>query len=169
MKQINKMSTIFLLVSLILIGEVGFAKTRIASENAADFTIKSLAGKNIKLSEHRGRVVILNFWATWCAPCKEELPFFNHLYGKYKDVGLEVLGVNIDKNASEVRQMSESLKLAFAILPDPTGKVSNLYKIRSMPTTYVIGKDGMVRHIHWGFGPEEPARYEKEIRALLKE
>ncbi len=169
MNPISKRAVVVWIVFMVLAGKTGLANTPSTSQRAADFTIKSLNGRNIKLSEHRGRVVILNFWATWCAPCKEELPYFNHLYGKYKDLGLEVLGVNIDKNSSEVRKMSEDLKLAFSILPDPTGKVSTLYKIRSMPTTYVIGKDGMIRHVHWGFGPEEPERYEKEIRRLLRE
>ncbi len=65
--------------------------------------------------------------------------------------------------------MSSDLNLAFPVLLDPKGKISDLYLVRSMPTTYVIGKDGLVHHVHWGFGPDEPARYEKEIKALLKQ
>lgn len=136
---------------------------------AADFTIKSLSGKNIKLSELRGQVVLLNFWATWCTPCKEELPYFNHLYAKYKSVGLKVLAINIDKVRSKAVRMSSALGLTFPVLLDPAGKVSGLYRIRSMPTTYIVARDGTIRHIHWGFGPDEPARYEAEIRKLLKE
>lgn len=170
MKQIHKISVAMLMfVSMTLMGKTVFAGTQFTSQKAADFTLKSLSGENIKLSEQRGKVVLLNFWATWCAPCKKELPYFNRLYGKYKDVGLEVIGINIDKGGTEVRRMSEGLGLAFAVLPDPAGKISDLYRIRSMPTTYVIGKGGMIRHVHWGFGPDEPARYEKEIRTLLKE
>lgn len=138
-------------------------------KKASDFTMKSLSGKNIKLSEQRGRVVILNFWATWCTPCKEELPYFNALYGKYKGVGLEILGVNIDKRKGAAMRMSQDLGIDFPVLPDPSGKVSGLYLIRSMPTTYVIAKDGTIRNIHWGFGPQDAASYEKEVRSLLKE
>ncbi len=157
------------LLTLILFADFALAAQNVSLKPAADFTVKSLSGKNIKLSEQRGRVVILNFWATWCTPCKKELPFFNTLYKKYKGVGLQILGVNIDKGRSEVVRMSRDLNLAFPILLDPKGEISDLYLVRSMPTTYVIGKDGMVHHIHWGFGPDEPARYEKEIRALLKQ
>ncbi len=138
-------------------------------KKANDFTMKSLSGKNIKLSEQRGRVVILNFWATWCSPCKKELPYFNALYEKYKGVGLEILAVNIDKTKGAAMRMSSALGLTFPVLPDLSGELSGLYQIRSMPTTYVIAKDGTIRNIHWGFGPEEAARYEKEVRSLLKE
>ena len=157
------------LITLLLVERRAFSAQNPALKKAANFTVKSLSGKNIKLSEQRGKVVILNFWATWCAPCKKELPYFNQLYGKYKHVGLEILGINIDKTSGEAKRMSNDFSLAFPILPDPSGKVSDLYGIRSMPTTYVIGKDGRIRYIHWGFGPDEPSRYEREIRSLLKE
>ncbi len=165
----KKILPVVFLMSFVLFPGFALAASNVSLNPAADFTVKSLSGKNIKLSEQRGRVVILNFWATWCTPCKKELPYFNDLYQKYRGVGLQVLGVNIDKGTSEVKRMSQDFNLAFPILLDPKGKISDLYLVRSMPTTYVIGKDGMVHHIHWGFGPDEPARYEKEIRALLKQ
>src|SRR3972149_6653843 len=121
------------------------AQGNFPGERAPDFTLKSISGKNLKLSEFRGRVILVNFWATWCKPCKEELPYFNRLYSKYRDVGLEVLGINIDKDSLQASGMSQALNLTFPILLDPPGQVSSLYKIRSMPTTFVIGKDGMIR------------------------
>ena len=169
MRRNKKIVKALLLMILILCANLAFAAKKTDLKKAPDFTVKSLSGKNIKLSEQRGRVVILNFWATWCTPCKKELPYFNSLYKKYKGVGLQILGVNIDKGRSEVVRMSRDLNLAFPVLLDPKGKISDLYLVRSMPTTYVIGKDGLVHHVHWGFGPDEPARYEKEIRALLKQ
>jgi len=157
------------LLSFVLAGNVNHAAGESPPRPAADFTVKSLSGKNIKLSELRGQVVLVNFWATWCTPCKKELPYFNRLYAKYKSVGLEVLAVNIDKVRSKAVRMSSDLGLSFPVLLDPAGRVSGLYSIRSMPTTYVVARDGTIRHIHWGFGPDEPARYEAEIRNLLKE
>jgi peroxiredoxin len=165
----EKLFLIILLMTVLFTHAVCFAEGEGEQEKAPDFTLKSLTGKNIKLSELRGRVVLINFWATWCAPCKEELPFFNRLYGKYKGVGLEILGVNIDKAVSQASQMSGMFGLTFPILLDPDGRVSELYRIRSMPTTFVVAKDGTVRHIHWGFGPTDVTRYESEIRGLLKE
>jgi peroxiredoxin len=161
---------IAIFVALILLAcSANFIQAETEQKRAPDFTLKSLSGKNIKLSELRGRVILVNFWATWCAPCKEELPFFNGLYQKYKGVGLEILGVNIDKVGSNASQMSQSLSLSFPILLDSAGKVSGLYQIRSMPTTFVVGKDGTLRYTHWGFGPSDPTRYESEIRGLLRE
>ena len=157
------------LLMVLLFSDTGFAEIPGGVKKAPDFTLKSSTGSNIKLSELRGRVVLVNFWATWCTPCKEELPFFNTLYRRYQNLGLEVLGVNIDKISSQATQMSAALGLSFPVLLDAVGKTSNLYQIRTMPTTFGVAKDGTLRHVHWGFGPAEPARYESEIRALLKE
>lgn len=168
-KTIKRIGLALFLFSLSLYGTTDSAVAGSPPQTAADFTMKSLSGKNIKLSELRGQVVLVNFWATWCTPCKKELPYFNELYAKFKGVGLEVLAVNIDKVRSKAARMSSALRLSFPVLLDPAGKVSGLYSIRSMPTTYVVARDGTVRHIHWGFGPDEPARYEAEIRKLLKE
>jgi peroxiredoxin len=154
---------------VLLVSTVGLADIPGGVRKAPDFTLKTSRGHNLKLSELRGRVVLINFWATWCTPCKEELPFFNTLYRRYQNLGLEVLGVNIDKVSSQATQMSTALGLLFPVLFDPAGKTSTLYQIRTMPTTFVVAKDGTLRHVHWGFGPAEPDRYESEIRALLKE
>lgn len=157
------------LSAVLLFNSTGLSEISGGVKKAPDFTLKSTTGRNVKLSELRGRVVLVNFWATWCTPCKEELPFFNTLYRRYQNLGLEILGVNIDKVSSHGAQMSAALGLSFPVLFDPAGKTSNVYQIRTMPTTFVVAKDGTLRHVHWGFGPAEPARYESEIRALLKE
>jgi len=160
----------FFTASLIaLLTITSFAGIDQENKNAPDFTLKSSGGPNVKLSELRGRVVLVNFWATWCTPCKNELPYFNTLYQRYRNVGLEILGVNIDKVPSHASQMGAALGLSFPVLLDPSGKTSDLYRIRSMPTTFVVAKDGTLRHVHWGFGPDDPPRYEAEIHALLKE
>jgi peroxiredoxin len=157
------------LSAVLLFTSMGSTEIQGGLKKAPDFTLKTSAGSNVKLSELRGRVVLVNFWATWCTPCKEELPFFNTLYHRYQNLGLEILGVNIDKVSSHGAQMSTAMGLSFPVLFDPAGKTSNMYQIRTMPTTFVVAKDGTLRHVHWGFGPAEPARYESEIRALLKE
>ena len=157
------------MLSALLVTTPAFTEIPGGVRKAPDFTLKSATGRNVKLSELRGRVVLVNFWATWCTPCKEELPFFNTLYHRYQNLGLEVLGVNIDKVSSQASQMSAALGLSFPVLFDPAGRTSNLYQIRTMPTTYLVAKDGTLRHVHWGFGPAERDRYELEIRTLLKE
>ncbi|MFZ5861964.1 MAG: peroxiredoxin family protein [Nitrospirota bacterium] len=157
------------LLSVLLLAPPVSSEIPRAGKKAPDFTLKRSTGGNVKLSELRGRVVLVNFWATWCTPCKEELPYFNVLYRRYQNLGLEVLGVNIDKVSSQASHLSAALGLSFPVLLDPAGSTSDLYQIRSMPTTFVVAKDGTLRHVHWGFGPADPDRYESEIRALLKE
>jgi peroxiredoxin len=165
----NKRKAIVLFLSVLIFFATGMARGAGQGEKAPDFTGKTLSGKNVKLSELRGRTVLINFWGTWCAPCKEELPYFNRLYGKYRGIGLEILAVNIDKVVSQAARMSGNLGLTFPVVLDPAGDLSDLYRIRSMPTTFVVGKDGMIRYVHWGFGPNDPSRYESEIKSLLKD
>jgi len=165
----QKSRRIIQLLFIIILVTTGLAQGAGPGEKAPDFTGKTLTGKNIKLSELRGRIVLINFWGTWCAPCKEELPYFNRLYGKYKGIGLEILAVNVDKVAAQAAGMSGALGLTFPVILDPFGNLFDLYQIRNMPTSFVVGKNGMIRYIHWGFGPNDPSRYEAEIKTLLKE
>jgi peroxiredoxin len=168
-KMMIKIKTINLFLSVLIFFGTGLAHGAGQGEKAPDFTGKTLVGKNVKLSELRGRIVLLNFWGTWCAPCKEELPYFNRIYGKYKGVGLEILAVNVDKVPAQAAGMSGALGLTFPVVLDPSGDLFELYRIRNMPTTFVVGKDGMIHYIHWGFGPNDPPRYESEIKSLLKD
>ena len=159
---------LILLLAVVFVWEgLSFAQGK--GNPAPDFTLKSISGQNIKLSELRGQVVLVNFWATWCAPCKEELPFFNRLYSKNKVAGLEILAVNIDKFSSQAKTFSQNLGLSFPILLDSSGKVSASYRIHTMPTTAVVSKDGTIRFIHRGFIPSDRTRYDQEIRMLLRE
>jgi len=171
--RINSMRNKSKIIPLLLAAALAAGGPAVAAnpgEKAPDFTGKSLGGKNIKLSELRGRVVLINFWGTWCAPCKEELPYFNSLYGKYRNVGLEILAVNVDKVRAQAAGMSGAMGLTFPVILDPAGDLFDLYRIRNMPTTFVVGKDGGIRYVHWGFGTSvDPPRYESEIRSLLKE
>lgn len=144
------------------------------SETAGDVPsrigVKLASAKEIKqLNKTGGKVRLVNFWATWCAPCKEELPVFNRLYEKYRLMGLEILGVSIDKSPSAAAEFGRRLGLNFPILFDPSGSLSEKYRITSMPSTAVVAKDGTIRYVHRGFLPSDPSNYDKEIRSLLKE
>ncbi|UCE90150.1 MAG: TlpA family protein disulfide reductase [Pseudomonadota bacterium] len=135
---------------------------------APDFTLKSASGKNLRLNDYRGQVVMVNFWATWCAPCRKELPHLNKLYQKYQDQGFTLLGVNIDSESAEAKRMAKELKIAFPVLFDTKQETSKLYKLKAMPSTVLVDRSGKVISYHLGYKPGYERKYEKEVQALLK-
>lgn len=136
---------------------------------APDFTLKSAAGANLRLGELRGRVVLVNFWATWCGPCKVEMPHLNRLYTKYKSAGFELLGVNIDDDPKAAVALATRMGLTFPVLLDTDKTVTRRYALDSMPGTVLIDRDGRVRHVHKGYREGVEATYDAQIRALVKE
>lgn len=143
--------------------------TLAAAAKAPDFTLPSNGGPNLRLQEQRGRVVMVNFWATWCGPCRVEMPHLNRLYEKYRGSGFVVLGVNIDEEPRKAADLAARLGLRFPVLFDADKKVSRLYDLSAMPSTVLIDRDGRVRHIHRGYRDGYEDIYEKQIRELLKE
>ena len=151
-----------------------FAATSLASSDmvgqaAPDFALKSSTGENLRLSEYRGDVVMVNFWATWCGPCRQEMPLLDDLYTKYGRVGFTLLGVNIDDDSRRAMKMIEELSVSFPVLFDESKSVSKLYEVEAMPVTVLVDKEGIVRHVHHGYKPGYEDKYLTEIRALLRE
>ena len=136
---------------------------------APDFTLKSSNGKNLRLSEHRGEVVMINFWATWCGPCREEMPLLNRLHEKYRKAGFTLLGVNVDDKPQAAKDMARQLGIGFPVLFDSDKQLSRRYDIDAMPSTLLIDRDGKVRYIHRGYRPGDETRYEEKIKELLKQ
>lgn len=136
---------------------------------APDFTLRSMQGANLRLQEHRGQVVMVNFWATWCGPCREEMPHLNRLYDKYRASGFTVLAVNIDDDARNAAGMASKLGLRFPVLFDSEKTVSKLYDLKAMPSTVMIDRDGRVRFLHRGYLSGYENTYDQQIRELLKE
>ena len=139
------------------------------ASTAPDFTLRTLSGPNMRLQEQRGQVVLVNFWATWCGPCRQEIPHLNKLYDKYRASGFVLLGVNIDEDAKLATDLAARLGVKFPVLLDTDKKVSRLYDMRDMPATVVIDRDGRVRYIHRGYRDGYEETYDQQIRALLKE
>jgi peroxiredoxin len=136
---------------------------------APEFTLKSLKDRNLSLKEFRGQVVMINFWATWCGPCRQEMPALNVLYEKYRHAGFVLLGVNVDSETANAVQMASKLKAAYPILFDTDKKASVLYHVSAMPTTVLIDRDGKVRYIQKGYVAGIEDKYQTQIRELLKE
>jgi len=109
-----------------------------------DFTLQRLSGGSVSLSSLRGSVVILNFWATWCPPCRTEMPSMEILYQRYKNQGLEMLAVDLREDADTVRRFIQRNGYTFPVLLDLDGRVGGIYGIQSIPTTFIIDRDGMI-------------------------
>ena len=136
---------------------------------APDFTLRSADGRNLRLNEQRGQVVLVNFWASWCGPCRQEMPHLNRLYDKYKASGFTLLGVNIDDDPRLANAVVARMGLKFPVLLDADKTVSKLYDLGSMPATVLIDRDGRVRFLHRGYRDGMEEAYEKQIRELVKE
>jgi peroxiredoxin len=136
---------------------------------APDFTLRTLDGQKLRLGEQRGRVVLVNFWATWCGPCRQEMPHLNKLYEKYKSSGFVLLGVNVDDDTRQAAGVADKLGVKFPVLPDADKRVSKQYDLSAMPSTVLIDRDGKVRYLHRGYQSGYEDTYDKQIRELLKE
>ncbi len=156
------------LIALLFIGS-SQAYALSVNQMAPDFTLPSSAKQNIRLAELRGQVVMLNFWATWCNPCRVEIPHLQDLYSQYEDIGFTVIGVNIDNNKTKAAKMARNLGARFPILFDNTQTVSKLYSIKAMPFTLLIDRDGKIREIFYGYKPGYEKKYSAAIRKLLRE
>jgi peroxiredoxin len=136
---------------------------------APDFTLRTLDGQKLRLGEQRGRVVLVNFWATWCGPCRQEMPHLNKLYEKYKSSGFVLLGVNVDDDTRQAAGVADKLGVKFPVLPDADKRVSRQYDLSAMPSTVLIDRDGKVRYLHRGYQSGYENTYDQQIRELLKE
>jgi len=137
---------------------------------APDFTLDTLDGTKATLSELRGRIVLINLWATWCPPCRAEMPALENAYKQYKDSGVVVLGLNVTNQDSEkdIPPFVDEFGLTFPILLDRDGSVSALYQLKGLPTTYFVNREGIIRTVVVG-GPMNETFIRSKIEALLQE
>ena len=136
---------------------------------APDFTLPSLDGQTVRLSDLRGKAVLLNFWATWCAPCRLEMPTMDKAYQEYKGRGLEILAVSLDAGSnSVVKNFMQELQLRFPVLLDPDMEVLRLYRQFSIPATFLIDKQGIVRHRELGYRDWTDPESRKLLEAILR-
>jgi len=120
---------------------------------APDFELSTLSGESIQLEDYRGKVVLLNFWATWCAPCRLEMPALQEHFEEH-DGKLAVVAINNAENPEDVRNFVEELDLTFDVLLDPEAEVQRLYQVRGYPTSFLVDADGVIRIQHIGLMTE---------------
>ena len=163
----NKKNIITVLVLLFVVPLPGYSGQ--IGTMAPAFSLVDLNGKVITLEQFKGKVVFLDFWAPWCIPCREELPELDKLNKKFHNEGLEVIGISIDASEKNVAAFLKKVPLGVHIVIDKKNEVSDAYRVSSLPTGFIIGRDGIIQRIHKGFSRESIPIYEKEIDALLKQ
>jgi peroxiredoxin len=148
----------------------GTASADISSDGPApDFALKSDSGENLRLSEFRGEVVMINFWASWCGPCRQEMPLLDELYAQYQPMGFTILGVNVEEDSTKAKQMLGDAPVNFPVLFDNDSEVSKLYNVVAMPSTVLVDRSGNVRYLHQGYKPGYEEAYQQQVRALIRE
>jgi len=141
-----------------------------SSGPAPAFQLSGRGGKAIDLSQYKGQVVMINFWATWCGPCRQEMPLLEDIYKKYKPMGFTLVGVNVEPKPVEVEAwLAKQKPVSFPIAFDTESKVSKMYKVLGMPSTVFIDRKGNVRVMHKGYKPGDENFYLTQIRTMLKE
>ncbi len=136
---------------------------------APAFSLTTVSGEPATLSQYQGQVVMLNFWATWCGPCQQEMPLLEQMYKKFKPAGFTLIGVNVDKDAPPVRELLARKPVSFPVALDPSSQVSREYRVNEMPSTVIIDRKGVIRFIHRGYKPGDENEYQDRIRQLIRE
>ena len=164
-----KLRKLFTGLALTALAASSLASSGLTGKPAPDFALKSSTGENLRLSEYRGDVVMINFWATWCGPCRQEMPLLDELYSRYERVGFNLLGVNIDDDSNRAMDMIRELGVNFPVLFDARKEVSKLYDVDAMPVTVLVDREGNVRFVHQGYKPGYEEKYLDQVRSLLRE
>jgi len=136
---------------------------------APAFTLASRAGGEVSLADLKGQVVMINFWASWCGPCRKEFPALDQIYAKYKPMGFTLVAINVESDKADAEKFLATTPASFPILFDPDNKVSGSYGVSAMPTTVLVDRQGRVRWLHRAYKPGDEAKYIEQIRAALRE
>lgn len=137
------------------------------AQNATEFSLPS-AGGETSLSQFSGKVVYLDFWASWCAPCRKAFPWMNEMQQKYAAQGLQVIGINLDRDRADAAEFLQNTPAQFLVAYDPAGKTAQDYKVMGMPTSYLISRDGKIISTHIGFRESKKEKLEQAIREALQ-
>jgi len=158
-----------MLLTLSVIPGVNAAEAKDAAQNAPDFALRSLTGENIRLSEQRGSVVLLGFWARWCGDCRQAMQALNVINKKYQRAGLVTFSINVGDTEEQANAMAHSLGLEFPVLVDTSKTASSQFNLKSMPLLLVIDREGRIREAFTGFERGQELLITEKLRQLLNE
>jgi thiol-disulfide isomerase/thioredoxin len=140
-----------------------------ATGPAPAFTLEQRGGGSVSLADLRGKVVLVNFWATWCGPCRKEMPLLEQIHRKYAPLGLVMVGINVEEDGRLFDTFLKDVPVSFPILLDPKNGVSKLYDVAAMPSTVIIDRKGNIRYVHQGYQPGDENAYQDMVRTLIRE
>ena len=142
-----------------------------SSGPAPQFSLESRGGPKISLAQYKGQVVMLNFWASWCGPCRQEMPLLENIYKKYNKMGFTLIGVNVEPDSKEAEGFLKQLQnpVSFPVIYDKDSTVSKAYDVQGMPSTVIIDRKGNIRVLHRGYKPGDENEYLDSIRSLVRE
>ena len=161
-----KKQLIILMLSLFLSLQINAGAKE--GDVAIGFTLDTANG-SISLSDFKGKVVYLDFWASWCGPCRQSFPWLSQMRKKYQDQGFEVIAVNLDKFRHDANKFLKKTPAEFTVAYDPEGEMASKYDLLGMPSAYIIDRDGIIRYQHVGFTHAKKSQYEEELTILLKQ
>ena len=153
----------------VLAGPAASASPTLVGRDAPDFVLKGADGKNLRLSEYRGQVVVINFWARWAAESREEMPALDRINSTYRRAGLVVLGVSVDEDLRRAKEFADGMKVRYPILFDTSADLGRDYLLRGVPMTILVDRAGVVRYSNVGFKRGAERAYLDQIRELLRE
>lgn len=157
---------IFLILGMIAVACGSREQAKQSDTN--DFTLLGLDGEEYTLSEYKGQVVIIDFWATWCPPCRNSIPTFVKLYNKYHEQGFTILGVSLDSDEQALRNFSKEMNIPYPVLLG-NKEIARVYQVSGIPKTIFLDKKGSIRKTQVGFAPELEAQFDVLIDSLLAE
>lgn len=168
-EYLNMHNKIFSLVLGMLLNICSFSvDASDVGQPAPSFTLPSLwQDQAIGLSQFGGKVVYVDFWASWCAPCRTSFPLLNQLQQKLKDQGFEVVAINLDENKANAEKFLKDFPVGFTLLRDSKGEWADQYVVESMPTSFIVDRQGVIRNIHHGFSRDDINELEQKIVQLL--
>lgn len=136
---------------------------------APQFTLPEKGGSELSLAQYKGQVVMINFWASWCGPCRQEMPLLEDIYKKYNKLGFTLIGVNVEPDSKAADEWLKQTPVTFPVVYDKDSKVSRAYNVSGMPTTVIIDRKGNLRYVHQAYKPGDEGEYLNSIRAMIRE
>ncbi len=141
----------------------------VAEKPAPTFSLPDRTGQTVSLDDFKGQVVLINFWASWCGPCRKEMPLLEALHQRYSPLGLTLLGINVEEDSALADEFLQGTPVNFPILFDRANSVSKAYDVIAMPTTVILDREGLVRFVHYGYEAGYENDYQDQVRALIRE